>query len=38
MRLLRAYREPTEIFIDIYITFVISIKDTRDFQKMKRII
>ena len=37
-RLPRGYQEATEIFIDIYITFVMSIKDTRYFQKMKRII
>jgi hypothetical protein len=35
---LRAYWDATEIIFDIYITFVMSIKDTRDFQKMKRII
>jgi hypothetical protein len=36
--LLRSYGEAIEIFIDIYITFMMSIKYTRFFKKMKRII
>jgi hypothetical protein len=37
-RLPRGYREATERLFDIYITYVMSIKDTRYFKKMKRII
>jgi len=32
-RLPRGYQEAIEIIIDIYITFVMSIKDTRFFKK-----